>query len=375
MKISIVGNFPLKESNSTFQLVYQVAEVLECAGYKARLIGNGSDELREGTTKGIESVSLPFNNELRDLRIFKFVFAWLKQNVTKDEVLIVYSSPTFALFLFVLAKLFPSNLIIGYQADRSKVAHGPLVTRIPRKLNRIAVVVFYLFFCEKMFVVSSPYISFYRSLGYTKPLMVLPPLRKTEPAENDLNPDTDILFVYVGTPWPVWKKHVEVEAFKDRLDIAIDFILFLNERGDDFRFDVIGLSETEYKAIVRRHDKIDMLASGIRFHGRLPLKDAKEFVRQADYSVIIRDKTRMSDFGMSSKLVESIACGTRVITTDTSDIKQYLSRGEALFLGGYGVSDFEKLRVELVKRTSMKDLDNPFDPSLFADGVAEFVQT
>jgi glycosyltransferase involved in cell wall biosynthesis len=53
-----------------------------------------------------------------------------------------------------------------------------------------------------------------------------------------------------------------------------------------------------------------------------------EAIRSADFSVFLRERSRVTTAGFPTKFVESMAVGTPVITTITSDLEQYLRDGE-----------------------------------------------
>ena len=74
--------------------------------------------------------------------------------------------------------------------------------------------------------------------------------------------------------------------------------------------------------------------SRITFFGRLSHKESLEYVKRADYSLIIRDDNRLTKAGFPTKFTESISCGTAVISTDNSDLKKYIVNGN----NGYIVS-------------------------------------
>jgi len=49
-----------------------------------------------------------------------------------------------------------------------------------------------------------------------------------------------------------------------------------------------------------------------------------DYIKQANFSIIIRDTNRVTLAGFPTKFVESIACGTPVITNENSDIGDYI---------------------------------------------------
>lgn len=111
---------------------------------------------------------------------------------------------------------------------------------------------------------------------------------------------------------------------KDRLDILTDVV---NRHEDTVELTVAGISEEEYTA---RYG--GTVCGNIRFLGRIPHKDSLRVVHHADFSVFIRERDKMTMAGFPTKFAESISAGTPVITTDTSDISDYLCDGVNGFL-------------------------------------------
>ena len=60
---------------------------------------------------------------------------------------------------------------------------------------------------------------------------------------------------------------------------------------------------------------------------------------KADYSIFIRPRRRSSDAGFPTKLAESMAVGTPVITNDTGDVGLYIKDGENGYLLSEGTAD------------------------------------
>ena len=57
--------------------------------------------------------------------------------------------------------------------------------------------------------------------------------------------------------------------------------------------------------------------------GRIPHNDVITIVSNADYSILIRDNNLVNSAGFPTKFVESISCGTPVISNENSCISKY----------------------------------------------------
>ena len=74
----------------------------------------------------------------------------------------------------------------------------------------------------------------------------------------------------------------------------------------------------------------------INVHGRIPQTKVENAVRSADFTIFTRPIRRSSNAGFPTKVAESMAVGTPVITNDTGDISLYLKNGVNGFLLGNG---------------------------------------
>ena len=59
--------------------------------------------------------------------------------------------------------------------------------------------------------------------------------------------------------------------------------------------------------------------------GRLSHRDTVRYVLSCDAYIFIREPSRKNNAGFPTKFVESFTCRAPVITTDTSDIKEYIT--------------------------------------------------
>lgn len=62
----------------------------------------------------------------------------------------------------------------------------------------------------------------------------------------------------------------------------------------------------------------------IHFLGKMSHPECLKQIANSDFSLVIRKKNKLSEFGFSTKISESFACGTPVLATKTSDICKYV---------------------------------------------------
>lgn len=115
---------------------------------------------------------------------------------------------------------------------------------------------------------------------------------------------------------------------KECLDVIIEAIKQVKR---PVHFDVIGLSIDDYfKA--NGEDEWVKNNEDIVFHGRISREEAIEFTKEANYTCFIRNNCRVTNAGFPSKLTESLACNTPIITNDTGDVSLYIRNGQNGYL-------------------------------------------
>ena len=126
--------------------------------------------------------------------------------------------------------------------------------------------------------------------------------------------------VYVGSPGKSFEK--------DRLDWLIEVLQKVKNDNIGFNLNIIGATKDQYLSVCpEQRMLIEGLKNEIVFHGRLSNEEAIKFIKKADYSVFFRGVNRVTSAGFPTKLAESFACGTPVITNPTSNISKYLING------------------------------------------------
>ncbi|HRY12460.1 MAG TPA: glycosyltransferase [Syntrophomonadaceae bacterium] len=128
-----------------------------------------------------------------------------------------------------------------------------------------------------------------------------------------------VKFVYAGSPGG---------KQKDKLDLLIQAFYELDPNYD-FRFIIVGISrEKHLQHYGEQAGLLDVLGEKVRFLGRLSHIESLEQVKGADFTIFMREDTRVNKAGFPTKFVESISCGVPVITNKTSDLSDYLRDGE-----------------------------------------------
>ena len=113
---------------------------------------------------------------------------------------------------------------------------------------------------------------------------------------------------------------------KDRIDMVLRALVRVVEEGYRIRILLIGNCSQD---LLSRYTGYK---DNIVFIGNIPQEDVPSYYGLADFSILIRDNTRKSNAGFSTKLVESIASGVPPVINVTSDINHYLTEKDSIKL-------------------------------------------
>lgn len=161
-------------------------------------------------------------------------------------------------------------------------------------------------------IVISDYLKKY--YGSRIPTVLIPPLVDISEDKwklTTMSSHDGCKLVYAGKP----------SKTKERLDLIAKAVTDLPD-SVIIRLDVVGVTAEEFSQIYGKVVDDDHVV----FHGRVSHEEALNYVKQADYSVIIRDDNRVTRAGFPTKFVESITCNTPVICNDNSDLKSWVER-------------------------------------------------
>ena len=171
-----------------------------------------------------------------------------------------------------------------------------------------------------------------------------------------------IRLIYAG--WP--------SKTKERLDLLVAAVANLAQKYP-VQLDVYGISEKQYKAIYEL-DTESSIPSAVTFHGRVSHLETLQAVKNADYSLIIREPNRKNNAGFPSKLVESISCGTPVLTTPISNVRDYVGEGKNGFIISIPTLD-QDLEQAICHRQEVSVEDGLFDYRQYLEPAKAFLDS
>jgi glycosyltransferase involved in cell wall biosynthesis len=130
---------------------------------------------------------------------------------------------------------------------------------------------------------------------------------------------------------------------------------------------IVGITKEQY--LKQNHNNIISIdKENIIFMGRVSHAENVRVVGSSDGLIFIREKNRMSMAGFSTKFVEAVTSDTAVVTTDTSDMREYIGHiGKGAIINDIEelyklLSDSKKLEIILDKKNeNRKNRLNPSD--------------
>ena len=320
-----VGGFELPDKNAAAHRVLNNAKILRELGYNVVFCGvdreiSASAQSAE-IISGFESYPVPYPKSRKQ---------WLKQmlNIGQYSYLINKFSDIrivicYNLHAAPLAKLIRlcrrNNIKIVADCTEwyeNKFSFNPV--KLIKCIDTFLCMHVFQKKCDGMIAISNYLAEYYKKS--VKSIMVLPPLVdlsdekfafQTPKTENDIP-----TFVYSGSP----------SASKESLGDVVK--CFDNITDLDYRLIIVGVTAEQFSAMYGFSPK----SNKIEFRGRVPHKEALNAVRQSDYAIIIRPRTRVTMAGFPTKFAEAISVGTAVIANDTSDLSLYLKDGKNGYL-------------------------------------------
>lgn len=188
------------------------------------------------------------------------------------------------------------------------------------------------------------------------------------------NQKSSITFGYIGFPGLKWEK--------DKIDWLVQIICELNDEGFVCNLELAGFSKSEFEKKYSQLCLFNHYQSSINFHGILNHEEGIDLIKKLDYSVIIREDKISTRFGFPTKLAESFACGTPVISTPSSNIADYIINGKNGFLSADFSFDsikntlknsFSVSKSQYTSMRSFAETDNRLDYRQFTSDLRRLV--
>jgi hypothetical protein len=215
----------------------------------------------------------------------------VSENIKQDlEAIIYYGSPTLSLFISKLLKYCKQNEI--------KVISDCVDWLTPRTANPIFNVIkwadntfqkTYLNRRTDGLIVISKYLNnYYKS--FDKKTLIVPPLAEKIYANQSYLNMNEKIITYAGIPFRKGEKISNVESLKDRIDITIELLSDVKDKGTRFIFNIYGFSKEEYIfAVPWQKEIVEKLDKSIVFHGSKSNEIVMKEISKSDFTILIRE--------------------------------------------------------------------------------------
>lgn len=338
-KIFYIGNFSFPYGNASGARVLGNGFLFKEIGYEVSYIGvdnnvNSYSSLEDTLKvyKDFNYYNLPYPLGMNGWLLYKKRFYEVRELLEKHspDVVILYGSPALSIFGKLILNWSRKNKIICLTdcVDWLNSGTGSFLHRIVKFLDNSYQKQILNKQTDGVITISSYLSNYYKNKK--QKTVIIPPL--IDPGKyKDLDYQRDesrkIKLIYIGQPFATDGRKVQEKSFKDRLDKVINILFSLQDF--DFVFHIYGITKNEYLRIISaQEEKIEKLGSRIFFHGKIKNENAIEKIAESHFTILFRDKNRMTSSGFPTKFVETLSCGTPIITTNTSDLEDYIKEGE-----------------------------------------------
>lgn len=305
-----VGGFVLPDKSAAAQRVLANAKLFREVGYETIFLNYSTEVKKPWLTEylGFKCFECP-GEEWDSARADIDRVVEVMGCIDNLFAVVAYNYP--ALGLHRLQKICKSRgcKCIGDVTEWYSAMDVSLAKRLPKAIDIVWRMRLLNKKCDALIVISD-YLERYYSGMVT---LNLPPLVDSRDAKWPTaagESESAISMVYAGSP----------SRTKERLDLICEAVAKLPENAA-FKLIVVGVTEDQYRRI---YSSAPPCSDRISFLGRLSHDETIQVVAKSTYAVIVRDDNRVTRAGFPSKFVESLACGTPVISNDNSCICKYI---------------------------------------------------
>lgn len=156
------------------------------------------------------------------------------------------------------------------------------------------------------------------------------------------------IYTYVGSPG--------VRGSKDRIDWCIRAFDEVFNKKPDYEMQIYGVGKEEFLLQFPELKVCVNQSTNIFFHGRCDNSICLEAIKKSDFFIFAREDNITTKAGFPTKLSESFACGTPVITTPSGDIKKYVQDFKNGFVSKYCIYESFKMAVQCTEKLSEQEI-------------------
>lgn len=335
-KIIYIGNFIFPNGNAATLRAFGNAKALICLGYDVVLVSKTEECFITKDSNNLFTYEMKENEQ--PIKNIEYVISFKKfENVIKkfDNVyaVILYNFPTISfLYAINLCKRYGYKCfgdITEYYYSKT----GNLLFDFLKNVDSIVRMKYLIFKLDGIISINHLLSNKYRERINVITIPPLVDLDEMKWKSNYVEPSL-LTFTFFGSK----SRKKEKEYFS----VLLDAFAKLNHY--QFKIIIIGIDRKSIKNESEvAHHAIHELGDKIIFTGKLDHISTLEHVINSHFSIFYRHVNRATLYGFPTKFVESISCGTPVITNSTGVLKQYYSNDDFGYLLNDDVtSDIEK---------------------------------
>ncbi len=344
--IIYVGGFSLPDKSASANRVVSNGKIFNSAGYRTVFLGNGPrgesfDGIRpvKGETDMFEQPYPNGSAQWARSLISTENICTLVEKYKDVSMIILYNLPVITL-LKVKSRFAKTGIKVCYDCTEwSKDTDGSFLKRAFKIIDESFVRNFAHRISDGMIVISEMMKAKYNG---KKPLVKLPPLVDADDEIWHQQPfkSEKPEFLFAGG----------LDGNKESLDKIVEaFNLLENE---DAVLRIIGVTKDEFKSFYSV-DETD-INEKIVFMGRLSHKETVRYILSSGCYIFIRESDLRNNAGFPTKFVEAFTCGVKIITTDVSDVKKYLTDRCGILLNGVCVDEIRNAMNSLLNGGELK---------------------
>lgn len=355
--ILYIGGFELPDKNAAAQRVIGNAKILRNLGYNVMFISIDKSLVTLDVNSNIKSNYDGFDyykiGYPRSLLNWIIYLVSIKNIVRLNNIhfshIIAYNYPAIALFRLIKYCHKKKIQIISDCTEWEETDRGNFLFKSIKKIDTYLRMKVLHPRLDGNIVISKYLYNYY--IKYNKRIILVPPLVDLKMNKWKLNweyNNDQLQLVYAGNPGT---------GQKDRLDLIINTLSKIKrETSLNVFFNIIGISKSEYLDSFGVDSIPSNISDYISYKGRLPHSTTISEIAKSDFLIFLRDKTLKNMAGFPTKFVESISCGTPILTNKTSNIDDYLIEGKNGFFIDVTTENslFETLSTALLKNNQIR---------------------
>lgn len=363
------GGFTLPDKSASANRVVSNGKIFDKLGYKTVFIGASDDSF-----DGLRAVN-GYENMFEHAHP-KSTKQWLNHMLSVEHIesvvknyddvkkIILYNVPMFT--LLKAKKVFSKrNIEVCYDCTEwTKDTDGSLPKRIFKAFDEIFISNFAHKVADGIIAISSMMEKKYKS---SKNLLILPPLVDINDGIWHQIPESHegiFEFCFAGIP----------DGKKESLDKVVEAFCNINKKNTYLR--IIGITENEFKKIYPDSYIPKNVRNKITFMGKLSHEETVKYILGCDCYIFIRRSDKRNNAGFPTKFAESYTCGVPIITTDVSDVGEYIRKnGKGSLLKDMTTEDIsDAMLYQIENKIQSKSLDKTFHYESFIRSAKDWLK-